>query len=473
MSLQQALHSNILENPIQQRENLTLNRQRGKWFWRIMYAISVLLFLIPVLWGFGKHFYESINFTLGLLALANVIVGILLVVRAVTTASDSMYLERRGKTWDLLMLTGVSNWRVVLGKWTGIMRHLTRNYAWLYVIRLGTLFWGVASVNLNDDFSYQELYSYYNPSVNLFDIRLGGDFVLTAIIFLLIFTVLELMLSSAIGMAVAFFKFKAKTSSAIGVFTRVGIAILLPLILYFTFAFTDGDAYPFAIAHDSYDEGMIFFTFRTASILADNGVISSMLYANMDSYYGDMYLLHAANIAGMVVYVMFTALALIIAANRAFVRGLDFSTGNPVKVKRKRPVAETIAPVEPIHHHRTMAIEANSTNAFNIDNAETLSVDIHGYQRRLGRMVLRITGDNSPIYVQLSNVAYMEAPAFWKGANFRTASDTEYQAFVAEKGIYINSLTEDSMRLYVIEGKSSVKIVAGTAQILEELPDNL
>lgn len=477
MSLQQTLHSNILENPIQHRENLTLNRQRGKWAWRIMYVITAFLFLIPVLWGSGKHFYGSINFTLGFLGLANVAIAILVIIRAVTTASDSMYRERRGKTWELLILTGVSNWRVVLGKWGGIMRHLSREYVWLYVIRLSTLFWMVVSMNLNEDFSYQELSAYYNPTVNLFDIRLTGDFILLAAVFLLIFTVLELMLSSAIGLAVAFFKFKAKTASAVGVFARVGLAILLPAVLYFAFAYADGDD-PFRVNSSHYDEGFIFLTVRSATILVDNGVVSSMFYPTFErGYYGEMYLLHGAQITGIVVYVMFTVLALMIAANRAFVRGLAFNKGQAMKVKRKRPMAE-VAQItrtgQAIHQHSPgITIEANSANVFKIDKADSLSVDVHSYQRRLGRMILRITDNGLPIYVQLSNVAYMETPAFWKGANFRTASESDYQAFVVEKGIYINSLTEDTMRLYVIEGQSSVKIVAGTAQILDVLPDSV
>ena len=67
----------------------------------------------------------------------------------------------------------------------------------------------------------------------------------------------------------------------------------------------------------------------------------------------------------------------------------------------------------------------------------------------------------------------MEAPAFWKGANFRTASEAEYHQFVADKSIYINGLVEDSMQLYILDGDASVRILAGTVQILDELPSDV
>ena len=91
------------------------------------------------------------------------------------------------------------------------------------------------------------------------------------------------------------------------------------------------------------------------AILADNGVqlvsIAVCQYGFNITREDGCNLLHAGQYCrnGCLCHLVITALALIIAANRAFVRGLDFSTGNALsKVKRKRPVqAETIAPVEP------------------------------------------------------------------------------------------------------------------------------
>lgn len=475
-----SIHNNILDNPIERRESTGLKRQRGKWFWRIMYGITAFILSIPILWGTGKHFYDSLQVTLSLLVVINVIVFVLVAIRAVSSGSDSVYRERRGKTWELLMLTGVSNWRVVFGKWLGVMRHLLRDFAWLYIVRIGTLFWIVINVNLQNDFSWRELHAYYDSSVRLFDIRFGDHYFVIALILLLIFTIVELMLSSSIGLATAFFKFKAKTSTAIGIVVRVGIAIIIPLIAYLTLANIDNDNISFIVDYNYANENpeLMMFTARLTTILADNGVVSVIVLAdshlrNIDNVpsYKPMVV---AQYSGIALYLLFTGIALCVAANRAFVRGLSFETGSPQKMKKKRPeFAEGSQTKAALPQQQIATMKSNSTNIFNIDNPEHIRVEIYHYQRRLGRMILRLVGEASPQYIQLSSVAYVEAPAFWKGARFNTASDIECEQFVQEKSIYINDLTKDALRLYVLDGKTTVKILAGTAQILDELPHNL
>ena len=226
MSLHQSIHNNLLDNPIQRRETTTLQRQRGKWSWRLMYGITAFILFIPVLWGFGKYFSDSVGVTIGLLVFANIVVFLTAVFRAVINTSSAMYRERQGKTWELLMLTGVSNWRVVTGKWIGAMRHLIRDYAWLYVIRLGTLFWVSVNTHLYQDFAWDELASWNNPTVTVLDARIGGTILSSRLIMFCSADIHDCpridAKSSAIGMAVAFFKFKAKTSSAIGVWLYTG-----------------------------------------------------------------------------------------------------------------------------------------------------------------------------------------------------------------------------------------------------------
>ena len=484
--MHQSIHHNILDNPIQHRENIVLKRQRGKWFWRIMYAITALLMLIPVIWGTGKYFYESVGISLSLLVIANVIVFVLVVIRAVANTSDSLYRERRSKTWELLMLTGVSNWRVVFGKWIGVMRHLVRDFTWLYVIRVGTSFWFVVYTNLNNDYGWRELSSSRDSAVRLLDIRFDDHYFIIALFLLLLFTILELMLSSSIGLATAFFQFKAKTSTAIAIAVRVGIAILLPAITillpaitYLSIANMDNNDNLFLNLNYDYidaNEELLLVAFRTTTIFADNGALSIIVFTE-DSARSITSIYQAVSVAtalGVVLYLLFTGIALSVAGNRAYVRGLDFERGMAQKMKRKRPmpVENPITATDNIRENIVL-IQSDDTNVFKIDNADNLSVEIYHYQRRLGRMILRITGDNLPQYIQLSSVAYVEAPAFWKGASFSTASDTECEQFIKEKGIFVNSLTKDSIRLYVLDGKNRVRILAGTAQILEALPETV
>lgn len=41
------------------------------------------------------------------------------------------------------------------------------------------------------------------------------------------------------------------------------------------------------------------------------------------------------------------------------------------------------------------------------------------------------------------------------------------------KGIFVNSLTKDSIRLCRLDGKNQVNILAGIAQVLDELPETV
>ncbi|MEO1289595.1 MAG: ABC transporter permease subunit [Chloroflexota bacterium] len=487
MSLQQAIYNNITDNPIQRLENIVLNRQRGKWFRRIMYLLTALIIAIPIFWGFGRNFYDSLNFTLGFLVILNILVFVLVVIRAVQMGADSMYRERRNRTWELLMLTGVSNWRVVMGKWVGIMRHLVRDYLWLFVVRFGTIFWTAINYNLLEDYTYRELNPYYNNVSNnlvtVLDGRIEPTWFLIAIGFALFLTAIELAFSSAIGLSVAFFKFRMKTASVIAVAVRLGFALLIPAITYLAFSIGDGEdilTIEYTTLNDDSFVNTAIFAGRTSTFFADNGMISATMFADedftreMSDEYGRAFQL--ANLLGVLMYMGGTAVALGIATNRAFVRGLDYTSGIQPKVKSKRrsqnqPVLdEVVSSPTP----KTATIAMNRQNVFNFDKGETLSVDIYQYQRRLGRMILRVaSGERSPRYVQLSNVAYVDAPMFWKSANFRTGSDAEYQAFIQEKGIYVNSLVEASMRLYILDGKTSVKIVAGSAEVLDYMPESV
>jgi hypothetical protein len=479
MSIKQSIRHNLLDNPLVRLEETTLKRQSGKWLLWLPYLVTVLVMLIPVFWGFSRDFYNSINLTLTLLIIGNAIVYLVVVLKALSIANDSTYRERRGKTWELLMLTGVSNWRVVFGKWLGVMRHLVRDFAWLYVLRLGTFLWFIAQQNLYRD-HYDCLYAYgYNPCgdpVTLGDVNFLHAAFLPAILLMLAFTVLELMVSTAIGMSTAFFNWKSRTASGAAMLIRIALGAGIPLLLFFIFSQIEHNQ-PGWVSRNISGE-MAFFGVRLLTIFADNGMIGSAILFNesgysygMDSFYNVYW---ASNWVGMGLYGLVTILALQMAATRAFFGGVSLSKGDILEGKSKRKIEAMPYPRQmPDSQARPNRIysEHGAGNVFGLQAANLRVMEVYHYQRRLGRMILRVTGEGEPIYIQLENVVYMEAPAFWKDANLNTATEAEYRLFLNEKKLAVSSFAEETMRLYWND--AGVRIVAGSAEFLDELPSNI
>jgi hypothetical protein len=465
--MQNSLHHNFIDNPIMRHEALTLNRQRGKWFWRIMFALTTLLILSPVFLGFSRYFYDSVGVAATFLVIANVFIYPMVVIRAITTSTS---LEHGGKTWDLLILTGVSNWRLVLGKWLGVMRFIKRDFIWLYVVRIATLLWLNISINLNQDYNGSRLLTEGNNLVNLFNIRIRSDTLLLFLGMVLVFTVSELMMSSAIGLAFSFFKWKARTRNNAAVGVRIALAVAIPMLYVGLF---------YAYGNSFYEYGTFgyfeFFNLRSSTMLIDNGMgsIGFLLGGESNNETIETIVSFVAfHMGGLVIYAIFTLLALQLAVNRASARGANVAEANPMKMKpkRKAKIQPKLASSATHSEAQSMSITQDTVNIFNLSDAENRTVEVYHYQRHLGRMYLRIAGENETIYILLSNVAYIEAPSFWKGANFHTASQSEYESFVQQKQIRVNGLATDAMRLYQSNG---VRIIAGNAQILDELPMNI
>jgi hypothetical protein len=471
MSLKQAIHHNIVNNPIVRLEATTLRRQRGKWFQWFAYLVTAILLFAPLFWGYSSQFFHAINTDLTFLVIFNAIVYLVVVLKSVATANDSTYRERRGKTWELLMLTGVSNWRVVFGKWLGVMKSLLRDYLWLYTIRIGTLLWFVVQQNLYRSFDGC-LYGYGwsdCATPTLADVNFGHQFLLHACLLMLGFSVLELMASTAIGMSTAFFNWKAQTANGAAMLIRIGLGAGLPMLVYFILFQIEWNNPGWMMRNISPEMGM--FGARLVTIFGDNGMIGSALV--FDNYTMETYrqIFWASNWVSMGFYALVTILALQLAATRAFFGGVSLATDSipEVKVKRVIEAAPFPRPLPSSQAHPSRLYnEHGQANVFGIKGAALRLMEIYHYQRRLGRMILRVTGEGEPMYIQLDNVIYMEAPAFWKGANLNSATESEFRVFLNEKKLAVSSIAEDTMRLYWNE--AGVRIVAGSAEVLEELP---
>jgi len=478
-TLQQNIHTHYTDNPIRWREILTLRRQKGKWFWRVMYGLSAFIMVIPILWGGAEYFRDVYNFTIGALVFANIIAFLLVALRGVLIANDAIQRERRENTWELLMLTGVSRWRLILGKWFGVMRVTAPNYLWLFLVRLGTIFWAIGAINATDNASY----SYYD--LRLSDFSFAHEAWFGAIALLALFTILEWGLNTALGISTGFFRWKASTSSGIAVLLRVALGIVPVIVTYLLLDASDGrflnGIYPYQYNDPTYtgptDSFVHFmeFIFRYTTIFADNGIFSiAMLFERLGEGYEYFNL---GTLAGVMTYPVLTVSALMVSNNRAKARGTNSGTYvGSVKPKRKRKTTEKPTEATTVTAQATpvsRAILPGTENIFALDNAAEYRAEVYSYQRRLGRLYLRLQRDEDVRYARISGVSYLEAPASWKGARFDAATEGAYETFRAEKGLSVNSLQAEHLRLYAHAGTPTVRIIGSTIEMLEELPKNV
>lgn len=132
----------------QQRSSRTPRRW---WSWigrglhALIMAISVILFLIVLLWSLGVEsvtrtddHIEVMTWALGAVV---VIYHFILMFRTVVLSSNSLVRETHNNTWEMLVLTGINSEQIAQGKWSGTVRNMWRQYALLGVMRAGVAVW--------------------------------------------------------------------------------------------------------------------------------------------------------------------------------------------------------------------------------------------------------------------------------------------------------------------------------------------
>jgi hypothetical protein len=280
---------------------------------------------------------------------------------------------------------------------------------------------------------------------------------------MLAFTIIEMLFSSALGMATAFFNWRTRTGGGVAIGIRVGLAIAL----FFGTIYFVGymKKYP---DQPQYEDHVNEFILTFATTFMDNGIVGSARMTT-DTWLDerDVRAIRTALWLNVLLYLVLTGIALEVARTTAHFVGINNAGKASIKFKKKksldeRPEGKAIG--------RTNAVPAGVNNVFELAEPANYRAEVYYYQRRLGRMFLRLTRSGDPLYIQLSNVSYIEAPSFWSGASFRTATQNEYEAFVREKELSINHFADKSMRLYILDGEQPVRIVAGTARMLDDLP---
>lgn len=467
MSLQQRIHSYVFDNPIAWRETVTLQRSRSKWYWRVMIGGTLLLLCLPILWGFNDPFYQHLNIIVSIQIIVNVLLYPLVVVRTITTASNSVHQERSGRTWELLLLTGVGTWRLLLGKWLGVMRFMWRDYLWMFLLRAGTLLWAVAAQNLDVTYTYRQLYGWDgHVAPTLANVNFGHESLLLILGVMAVYVVLELLLSSALGVGFAMFGWRKRMGSSIALAVRVAVPIALVLGMLFSLGYFG----PHYVRVDLSQQAEALL-FSTVGSLGENGGLLSLMW--LDDYISRDIgsALALGHVLGVLPYLLLTSGALKLGHYAGLRQGGARLEGGTGKAKRKRPTQATQSVIaEAVPSTRTLHVTPGMDNALQLAEPQSYRAEVYHYQRRLGHLYLRLSGDGELRYGLFTGVTYLEAPVQWRGAQFRAAPQDEYERFIAEKGLHINALQAETMRLYVLEGRAAVRIVAASVQLLDELP---
>ena len=151
-----------------------------------------------------------------------------LLFRTIAVSGGLVISERRGKTWEPLILTGMGTWRVVMGKWLGTMGFLRREYIYLFAVRVGFAIWFNTYLFLWETIkilSWQERRAVLEQAT-LFDTGIDTTALVLFIVLMAAFTLLEAMFTTAVGVCVSFLPWKQWGGMVVGLFLRAAIVIL-------------------------------------------------------------------------------------------------------------------------------------------------------------------------------------------------------------------------------------------------------
>lgn len=245
--------------------------------------------------------------------------------RTLTFASNAISREKRGGTWDLLLLTPVDARQIVRGKWWATLRHVWGDYALLALLRAGSLVWMVMEANRihlsgYPDPQFEIELRHFDPS--LLHIMLG----MAAIVG---FTMLNAVYTSALGTLGSVFARGGGTSLTLAIVVRVvtliGTALLLGgiahLVLLRLLSSFGSDDYYF-----SWPGHLYRILAHAAITLSENGVLVSgalMSYSpptvmSYDQPSASFYTTYtngiiAGGLVALLVYVLFAWFALLLA----------------------------------------------------------------------------------------------------------------------------------------------------------------
>lgn len=117
-------------------------------FFTIYFGMIALLNLPAPQWNPSNPASTDLLINIGLISSLVMNISLYLIVILITLglSSNSITRERKGKTWDVLLLTNVDAHQVILGKWWASLVALWGDHAMVAFIRIGMVTFAVVSL---------------------------------------------------------------------------------------------------------------------------------------------------------------------------------------------------------------------------------------------------------------------------------------------------------------------------------------
>lgn len=467
----------IRDNPVQRAEQSHFTPKKVWWFWRASYALTLFLTVAPILWGVGVHFYKTLGLSAGFLILLNIPLIFIIEMRIISQASESMRREFDGKTWDLLIMTGVDTWRLVIGKWLGVIKSNRRDIAFLYFLRVSTFFWALTTHFLREDGFRQWSYwsrEDYVPAF-IWDIRTDIQLIIGAMVIMGVFLILEMLLVASLPLGLSLIKKTRKYAvwSALGLRGVVPYLLNMALLLVFYLIprilwFPDGDM--------SYSREVVAGFTGFILSLFDNGLSWIVANAGTISLFAEttnMTLFYLAQIMGIGFYILWIWIMLRFAKYQAGRYNVS-APGFIPKSKPKRHIkADARALVDkPVYSTSPKPTRSpRESNLLGIQNPALYRCEVIAYDcdsSELKIAVYRMTSTLPEFHVHFSGVSFFRGEMSWTNAKFETLSEMYLRHFAENQKLDFDKLPNGSC-LYVVQSQGNRVRIIATGVRVEEL----
>ena len=430
--------------------------------------------------GITVHFFGTFHDATVVWILLNVVCIFVVEMRIMSHAAESIRREFQGKTWDLLILTGVNTWRLILGKWSGAIRGNRREILFLYFLRVMTFFWAMILSNLRlDGFGWYNSRSNY-PTAYIWDIRFDVDALMMGAIIMAVFLALEIMLVASLPLVFSLFKRTRNSATWIALGLRIGLPLAFGLLILWSAGELESRLGTVKHEYKYSDTVSIRYSNEVqtglaglATVLGDNGYTLTAFFFEDTYWLRDVSAIpfFLSQFLGIGLYLLWIWIMLWLAEAAAFAHNVSLPGFVP-KTKPKRLIqAEQTTTNEPT----TPAIpqpkprSPRESNLLGIQNPALYRCEVLRYaDAQLEVAVYRMTERSPDFIVRFGGVSFFIGAMSWTNAKFEELEDSHLRQYASNQKLDADKLLVGS-RLYVVQSQGNRTRIIATDVHVEEM----